>query len=305
MQSSIKLLLFNRFLEQNKDYNCDIDFELERCNDFFTDQSKFWGNKERHKKIQQTLGEMRELLVEYREAVAEINQASSDMLRKEEQLVIKRDYDRFATQPLDINLVLERQQQIDPVFMEIIRSEIGFLSDWRYAGLELNPSNGVLTRSMLACDPFYVYNGTLTDTEEIKSKFNNFFAEKRLFFYDDFDKLPRNGIGLATCINYYEFLPLDPIKEHLRNVFNLMMPGGQYVFTYSDCELEPGLDLLTGQDGYRCYNTKTLMESLAYSVGFDIVSSSNYKEVHSWMVVKKPGDLTSQKLSAPIVTIDK
>ena len=42
------------------------------------------------------------------------------MLRKEEQLVIKRDYDRFATQSSDNQLVLERQQQIDPVFMEII-----------------------------------------------------------------------------------------------------------------------------------------------------------------------------------------
>ncbi len=48
------------------------------------------------------------------------------------------------------------------------------------------------------------------------------------------------------------------------------------------------------------------MSTLAYSIGFDVVSSgSTDNGTHSWMVVKKPGDLTTQKLSAPLVTIEK
>lgn len=304
MQSSIKLLLFNRFLAQNPDYKLDIDFELDRCEEFFADQSKFWGDKSKHERIAKTIVSIRELVDEYRSAVEEINQSSTQRLRQEEQVVIKRDYDRYNQESIDTELVIQRQQQVEPAFIDVIRTEIGHYSEWKYAGVELNPSNGLLTRSMLACDPFYVYNGNLTDTSSITKRFNETFVEKRLFFYDKYEDLPQNSMGLATCINLYEFLPIDPIKDHLRNVYNLLMPGGHFIFTYNDCEQESGLDMLAGQESYRCYNTKTLMESLAYGTGFDIEASKDYKGVHSWMIVKKPGTLSSQKLSAPLVKAD-
>ena len=38
-------------------------------------------------------------------------------------------------------------------------------------------------------------------------------------------------------------------------------------------------------------------------LGFDIVKEQCYREANSWMVVKKPGELTTQKLSAPLVKI--
>ena len=45
------------------------------------------------------------------------------------------------------------------------------------------------------------------------------------------------------------------------------------------------------------------MISLVRGLGFDLVESKNFLDAHSWMVVKKPGDLISQKLSAPLVKI--
>jgi hypothetical protein len=39
--------------------------------------------------------------------------------------------------------------------------------------------------------------------------------------------------------------------------------------------------------------------------GFDIVKTAEVcNGAHSWMVVKKPGELTSQKLTSPLVKIE-
>ena len=136
----------------------------------------------------------------------------------------------------------------------------------------------------------------------IKSKFNNFFADKRLMFYDRLEDMPQNQIGLATSINYYEFLPIDPIKDDMKKIYNILRPGGYFIFTYSDCELETQMDFLAGP-GYICYNTKTLMTSMVEMLGFDLVKEESWRDSQSWMVVKKPGELISSKLSAPLVKI--
>ena len=46
------------------------------------------------------------------------------------------------------------------------------------------------------------------------------------------------------------------------------------------------------------------MTSMVQMFGFDIVKQENYcNGAHSFMVVKRPGKLTSQKLGAPLVEV--
>ena len=101
----------------------------------------------------------------------------------------------------------------------------------------------------------------------------------------------------------YEFLPIDPIKDEMKQVYNILRPGGYFIFTFSDCEYEAQLDLMAGPEGYYSYNTKTLMISLVEMLGFEIVKTDVWREAQSYMVVKKPGDLQTQKKSASIVQI--
>jgi hypothetical protein len=240
---------------------------------------------------------------EYNSSLDKVDKKINELLRKEELILIRRDYDTYTTQERTLELMQERALK-DKEFIKEISSDVGYYSDWRWAGVELNPSTGSLTESMLACDPLYLYTGNIADTDSIRSKFNSFFADKRLMIYDDLDKLPQNQMGIATSINCYEFWPIDPIKDEMRKVYNILCPGGYFIFTYNDCEQEASLDFLSGAEAYRSYNTRTLMKSLVKMLGFDIVKEQYYRDAHSWMVVKKPGDLTSQKLSAPLVTIE-
>ena len=298
-----KMILFNRFLRNNKDRKLQLDELLASNKEYFQEQSRYWRDKSLYNDLDSALDDIQRINDEYNSSLDKVDKKISELLREQELVVLRRDYDTYATQERTLELMQERALK-DKEFINEISADVGYYSDWRWAGVELNPSTGSLTESMLACDPLYLYTGNIADTDGIRSKFNSFFADKRLMIYDDLDKLPQGQLGLATSINCYEFWPIDPIKDEMRKVYNILCPGGYFVFTYNDCESEASLDFLAGAEAYRSYNTRTLMKSMVEMLGFDIVKEQCYREANSWMIVKKPGDLTTQKLSAPLVSIE-
>ena len=298
-----KMILFSRFLRNNKDRKLQLDELLASNKDYFQEQSSYWRDKSLYNELGSALDDMQRTSSEYNNSLDKVDKKINELLREQELVVLRRDYDTYTTQERTLELMQERALK-DKEFIKEISSDVGYYSDWRWAGIELNPSTGSLTESMLACDPLYLYTGNIADTDSIRSKFNSFFADKRLMIYDDLDKLPQGQLGLATSINCYEFWPIDPIKDEMRKVYNILCPGGYFVFTYNDCEREASLDFLAGAEAYRSYNTRTLMKSMVEMLGFDIVKEQCYREANSWMIIKKPGDLTTQKLSAPLVSIE-
>ena len=298
-----KMILFNRFLRNNKDRKLQLDELLASNKEYFQEQSRYWRDKSLYNELDSVLDDMQRINDEYNSSLDKVDKKISELLREQELVVLRRDYDTYATQERTLELMQQRALK-DKDFIKEISTDVGYYSDWRWAGVELNPSTGSLTESMLACDPLYLYTGNIADTDSIRSKFNSFFADKRLMIYDDLDQLPQNQLGIATSINCYEFWPIDPIKDEMHKVYNILCPGGYFIFTYNDCEQEASLDFLAGAEAYRSYNTRTLIKSMVEMLGFDIVKEQCYREANSWMVVKKPGDLTTQKLSAPLVTIE-
>lgn len=297
-----KMVLFSRFLKDNSDKQLDLDDIIKLRKEQFKEQSRYWKDKTQYENINSTLDNLQSLNDIYNKTLQEIDNKINELIRKEELIVIRHDYDRYANSDNTLRLKLQRRN-LDKDWIKLIQSEIGQYSSWQYAGIELNPVDGMLTRSMLSCDPLYIYSGTIIDKEKIKNNFNDFFANKRLMFYSNLDKLPQEQLGTAVSIHQYEFLPIDPIKDEMKKVYNLLRPGGYFIFTYSDCEKEAQLDLLNGPGGYYSYNTKTLMISMVEMLGFDIVKEFTWREVQSYMVVKKPGVLETQKQASPLVTI--
>lgn len=297
-----KMIVLSSVIKNNSESILTNDNLLEK-QEFFEKQSLLWKNKSKHETIINILQEMQELTDQYNKQISQVNEEASKLLRKQENEIRQKDYHSYQ-EIVDVQVIQERIDSYTPAAINELSIQIGRYSRWEYAGVELNPSTGNLTSKFLACDPLYIYQGHATDCKKIKSQFNSFFGEKRMFFYNRLDDLPSNQLGLAVNVGSYEFMPLDPIKQEMKQVINVLRPGGHMLFTYNDCEQLASLDLCIGT--YRCYNTKDLMTGLAYSIGFDVVKSgSTDNGGHSWMVVKKPGDLTTQKLSAPLVSIDK
>tara|TARA_B100001057_G_scaffold460634_1_gene511874 strand:+ start:4812 stop:5732 length:921 start_codon:yes stop_codon:yes gene_type:complete len=302
MKLADKMMLFSRFLRDNKDHELDLDELLGTQKSYFQEQSRYWKDKSLYTKLDSIVNQMKDLSGQYNDTLSSINKKTEQLLRKEELVVLHRDYQRYTEENRTLELVKERANHNQEI-IDIIRTDVGNYSSWHYAGVELNPSTGALTESMLACDPLYIYTGNIADTNSIRSKFSDFFAHKRLMMYNNLEDLPQNQFGTATSINCYEFWPIDPIKDEMRKVYNLLRPGGYFIFTYNDCEQLASLDFLAGQESYRSYNTRTLMTSMVQMLGFEIVDEKLHRECYSWMIVKKPGELESQKLSNPLVKV--
>ena len=155
---------------------------------------------------------------------------------------------------------------------------------------------------MVGCDPLYVYCKKKVVANLVRDKFNEFYAKRRLRIYDHLDKFPQNQIGLAVCINLFEYLPLDPVKDITKKIFNILRPGGMFLLSYNNCEERRSLELLS--NNFRCYGTKNLMTNMLYSQGYDITDSGTTDDgAWNWMIVQKPGVLKTQRLNGPGVAI--
>lgn len=303
MKQIDKMVMLTRMLRDNKAYTLDIESDLQTQQSYYQDQQRFWKNSQKYQELDTIIQEMRELKKKHDTVLDSINLAAQNLLRQEEVKILQRDYITFDKSVPNVQIMINRIENLNPEFVNVLKREIGYYSDWRWAGIELNPSNGFLTRSLLACDPLYLYTGNVIDKEAVKNNFNNFFSEKRMMFYDNLHHVPQHQLGLAVSINSYEFWPMDPIKTEMRQVFDLLAPGGHYIFTYNDCEHLASLDLCAGE--YRAYNTKTLMTNMIQMLGFNIIKHGDASNgAHSFIVAKKPGKLTSQKLSSPLVKIE-
>ena len=86
---------------------------------------------------------MRDLKVKHDEVWKSINHNTQQLLRAEEVNILQRDYSTFDSVKIDTQLMNERMDHLDPTFIKILKNEIGSHSDWRWAGLELNPQTDI------------------------------------------------------------------------------------------------------------------------------------------------------------------
>ena len=63
--------------------------------------------------------------------------------------MLRRDYDRYNKSENTLELKL-LQRNSDQHWIKTIKNQIGQYSSWQYPGIELNPVDGTLTRSMLS-----------------------------------------------------------------------------------------------------------------------------------------------------------
>ena len=296
-----KLILFTKFLKNNGG-KFNMREEIKPRKDYWKKQAELWKDKSLHEEIDAIQAAIVMWSERYNDCLDRINTKTKELLREQELIVLRRDYDKFAASEPTLDIMLERASNYAPEFLIDISKDIGKHSEWQYPGLELNPSSGDFTKALLGCDVLYAYTGNVIDEDSIAKKFNPFFIEKRLMYYNDLSNLPQGQLGIAVSIGCYEFWPMDPIKDEMQKVFDLLRPGGFFIFTYNDCEHEHGLDMCGNE--YRTYQTRELMGKMAQSMGFDIEKECMCNDyAHSWMIVKKPGKRSTQKIDTPWIRI--
>ena len=90
---------------------------------------------------------------------------------------------------------------------------------------------------------------------------------------------------------FFNFKPLELLKRYLDELYKKMRPGGVLIFTYNDCDLWQGVDLV--ERSFMCYTPGSQIRSYAESLGFVIETNVTDPPNAAWFEMTKPGERES------------
>jgi SAM-dependent methyltransferase len=231
-------------------------------------------------------------IVDYQQQLAQINQEITDITHR----LFANNYD-LEDHSNDLDMVRNsRRISVDPDVEQDIRQRIQINTDWRYPALEIGCRDGEWTQYLVAADPLYI-----TDKfPEFLSSTNNRFPgpyQARLRKYPlrdhDLSVLPRAQMAFVFSWGYFNYVSMDTMRRYLAQVFDLLRPGGIFMFSYNDGDTTFGAGM--AENFAQTYMPKSQLVPLAGSMGFEVNAESNYGNNIHWIELKRPGQLQTVK----------
>ena len=178
--------------------------------------------------------------------------------------------------------------------------------DWQFPCLDLFPGTGNILKSVVGAEPLYIADWDDEVLLDVSNQFNSIFAEKRLMKYKiskyDMTPLPQKTFGLVYSLNWSMFENIDNLEEMSKSVYNLLMPGGCFLFNYNPLDKWWGIDQYGDIKGYYGAYTNEL-KTLIRNIGFKIVRLNREPGQLSFMLCRKQGELNHVKLSSTLAKI--
>lgn len=191
-----------------------------------------------------------------------------------------------------------------------LESKITSYSDWHYPVMQINPRRKKWIDLMVGGDPLYLTHWNINLVEELIKTYPDPYQDRlRLYqIHDrDFSVLPQAQFGFVLCWDNFNYVSLDKIEKYIREVWKLLRPGGHFIFSYSNCDLEGSA--LRAENWACGYCNSRWVEKLSKDIGFEIVGSHDiqtgdaFNQYTSWIDIKKPGALATVKAAQAMAQI--
>jgi SAM-dependent methyltransferase len=200
---------------------------------------------------------------------------------------------------------------------EIINTQIGSYSNWRYPSLILYPRDKKwISSSIVASDPLYIvhdnsilgndYDSVLTLMEDFSDVYK---SRLRVYSIDsnNYSILPQNQFGFILLWDWLTYLSIDRFNEYFQQIYKLLKPGGSCMFSYNNCDIPESARLAELNDA--SYATAKKVKQLVKRIGFNILKvvdlptdDAVYTHI-SWIEIQKPGKLTTVKAHQALARI--
>jgi SAM-dependent methyltransferase len=257
--------------------------------------------------LDKIINSYRQLSIDYQQINSSINQTLDDIDIAINEQVSKLSSDDKYQLLCEISvfrhliMTNEIERQLD--------SKISSLSDLRYPTLQINPKEKRWIDCMVAGDPLYLVGPKLKIINNLINLYPDLY-QSRLRLYEikdiDFSILPTAQFGFVLCWDNFNYLSFDKIKQYVKEVFTLLRPGGKFIFSYNNCDIETSVGNF--EDFFAGWCTTKLLTDLFDEIGYELVEFKNIKvdestQYISWVEIKKPGNLKTVKLSQSIAQL--
>lgn len=209
---------------------------------------------------------------------------------------------------------------------EEVSNRISHYINWRLPTLILGCRNSDLINKTISGDPIYFADCDHRFIKNIKNKFNDSTQKKirdyvltqynslphfanhtghisDYRFLDkindllDFSQLPNNQMAFIFSWNFFNFVTLDTMEIYLKNILDLMRPGGVFMFEYNNCDNEAAI--YEFEKGVKTWIPQRRLTELAERVGLEIIEYHDFDQC-SYAIMRKPGKLKTSKMSMSI-----
>lgn len=305
----------DQYLRELNQFEVPVESLMEQQSYILGYQKPNFSNKEPFDNATEKLDNLKIAIETYTKSIDEVKEYVSTKIREIEKSLIQHDYKHYEIQMFgsgvheakfkpDYQYVKSQWDNVTPEWDEFLNSKIQNLTTWQRATFDLWPLDGRYTQWLNAGDPLFILTENHTvDLDAIRSHFDDFFFNRRLRKYEKIEELPDNSVGLAVCINKFEYMPLDPIKDILKNVASKLVSGGKLLLSYNDCNKRPSLEQCV--DKIRCFNNKETFSAMAFSLGYDVIESGSVNDgLHSFMVLQLGKTTQSIKINHPQLSVN-
>jgi len=203
----------------------------------------------------------------------------------------------------------QRQLEIQQDTKEYLETRIDRYASWDHAGLQICPSYGNLTHTMVSLDPLYLIDYSDVLIRPVREQFNpQYRGRLRSYVFPKdtqdqlmFSRLPQQQFGFILAYNFFDNMPISKIQQTLKECFELLKPGGSMIFTFNDCDLPHNISLV--ESGWKYYTPGRLVKHYLENTGFTVLK--HFRETYgmAWFEVEKPGKLESIKGGQTLASI--
>ena len=196
----------------------------------------------------------------------------------------------------DIDWRHERRDSVyDELLTKLIESKIfqfaktGSASHL-YNSLEIGPGYGRFSRMFLS----WRLNFYVDLLPQCESKIKKLFKpeqHKYIRFYTtdrtNCSQIPTQSCSFVFSWDTIPYFTQAHIKEYLRDIYRVILPGGYCLIHYADCHYEK--DLHEAKRGYWNYNTKTTMRQIIEDTGYTVIEMDQFRPGANYAIFQKPG----------------
>lgn len=238
-------------------------------------------------------------LQHYEQTLCKIRQGVRELITQQEPEYFNNSTKLYKAMRHETSeYILQRIRPIDPIKKSQLRSRLQTYTDWKYPGLIIRPAHSLWVEDLVALDPMYFVDIREDLISPAVSQFPPEYQRRlRRYVIDEssstpiFEKLPHQQFGFVYGFDYFNYRPLEIIKQYLSEVFGLLRTGGTFFFNFNDCDQQGGVALT--ENHFCCYTPARLIYEYATEVGYEIVHQETIDAASTWVELKKPGQLTS------------
>lgn len=192
--------------------------------------------------------------------------------------------------------VLNRRISLEEDKIEYLHARVRMHGDWKYPGMIIRPGLEPWIHDMVNCDPLYLLDQSPELLAPVLEQFNAQYQNRlRPYTIREYEQdqllsfVPDTQFGFCLIYNFFNYKPFEVLKKYLAEVYSKLRPGGTLAFTFNDCDLRGGVELV--ERSFMCYTPGKMVMTLCESLGYTIEETARLDSCCTWVEIRKPGKL--------------